>query len=136
MDEIPNIATPSRHPWLGAGLLAGAGLALIGCTVTIQGRSQGLEQNPGLGLSALYFDSADWTGNPVAMTQEDLQFQQRWSGGPGRWTPAPNRATAAAPRNAPTASRNGAPRWSSTMYFYWVNPIGSSGTGKTTEGRK
>lgn len=53
-----------------------------------------------------------------------------WPGGTGRWTPAPNKATAAAPRNAPTANRNGAPRWSSTMYFYWLNLIGSSGTEK------
>lgn len=53
-----------------------------------------------------------------------------WPGGTGRWTPALNKATAAAPRNAPTANRNGAPRWSSTMYFYWLNPIGSSETEK------
>jgi hypothetical protein len=53
-----------------------------------------------------------------------------WSGGGGRWTPVANKATAAAPRNAPTAIRNGAPRWSSTVYFYWVNPSGSSETEK------
>ncbi|GAB3913900.1 hypothetical protein GCM10029964_124270 [Kibdelosporangium lantanae] len=53
-----------------------------------------------------------------------------WSGSPGRCAPAANKATAAAPRNAPTAIRNGAPRWSSTMYFYWLNPDGSSETEK------
>lgn len=50
------------------------------------------------------------------------------SGGRGLLTPALNNATAAAPRNAPTAIRNEAPRWSSTVYLYWVTPFGSSGT--------
>jgi hypothetical protein len=52
------------------------------------------------------------------------------SGGRGLLTPELNNATTAAPRNAPTATRNEAPRWSSTVYFYWVTPFGSSGTGK------
>lgn len=54
------------------------------------------------------------------------------SGSLDRLTPAPNRATTVAPRQAPTANRNGTPRWSSTVYFYWLNPIGSSGTKEST----